>query len=405
MRSYPSIPLWMLAADGGLGLQSLMDFTQKCKLKMLLKNIARNDNTGLAFQGLVARALRSAGAGCPGKRQRIESNLSDTTWITSLSEWLEKMGLFIEVQGLDDTSPPSTQVTGDRARRVHLFDRGVSLEEEISDLPALTPIPIRIGQCWLLGGLVHEIVSIGPDYVESLEWTPADPLLSPGSHLTIDTKNDYCLYSKGQGSDNKVLFKDLMKSCTLVERSPDCIKSSLDKRAAFIDIVWRELLSSTVSMTRSRRPSLPCASVLKPLPQSGLIDNLYFHSIYTDGSWSKRHSLSTLLLNEGSVETAGAIVLHTNHGLFTIRVEMDIDVRSAFDAEVVSLLIAHEMARRRRVKIWSDCSSAIKSLNGGGLGGYSQVLSGWVKSKRVSFLKVKAHPEHRGPVSDWTLEE
>ncbi len=27
MSSYPSIPLWMLAADGGLGLQSLLDFS------------------------------------------------------------------------------------------------------------------------------------------------------------------------------------------------------------------------------------------------------------------------------------------------------------------------------------------------------------------------------------------
>ena len=90
------------------------------------------------------------------------------------------MGLYIEVQGPDETTPLSTPVTGDRQRRAHLFDRGIALEEEISILPALTPIPIRTGQCWLLEGRVHEIVSIGPDYVESLEWTPSDPLLSPG---------------------------------------------------------------------------------------------------------------------------------------------------------------------------------------------------------------------------------
>ena len=162
-------------------------------------------------------------------------------------------GLFIEVQGPVDTSPPSTQVTGDRLRRVHLFDKGVSLEEEISDLPTLTPIPIRVGQCWLLNGLVQEIISVGLDHVETLQWTPADPFLSPGSQLIIDSKNDYCLYSKGLGTDVRVPFCELVKACTLVERSPDRIQSSLitDERGEFIDIVRRELLFSSVTMTRT----------------------------------------------------------------------------------------------------------------------------------------------------------
>ena len=46
MQSYPARPLWMLASDGGLGLQSLMDFVHKCKLKLLLKNVNENNDTG-----------------------------------------------------------------------------------------------------------------------------------------------------------------------------------------------------------------------------------------------------------------------------------------------------------------------------------------------------------------------
>jgi hypothetical protein len=88
-----------------------------------------------------------------------------------------------------------------------------------------------------------------------------------------------------------------------------------------------------------------------------------------------------------------------------VKVDLDVDVRSAFDAEVISLVIAHEMAGQRNVNIWSDCNSAIKCLNGGGLGSYSQLLSGWRKASNVSFQKVKAHPERRAAAAEWTKEE
>jgi hypothetical protein len=135
------------------------------------------------------------------------------------------------------------------------------------------------------------------------------------------------------------------------------------------------------------------------------IRQLHFHSIYTDCFWSKSHTLSSLLLNTGSVHSGGAIVLHTPRGLFTVKVDLDIEIKSAFDAEVISLLLAHEISSNRRTNIWSDCSSAIKCLNGGGLGPYSQLLSGWTKNKDTNFCKVKAHPERRLPASEWSMEE
>jgi hypothetical protein len=134
-------------------------------------------------------------------------------------------------------------------------------------------------------------------------------------------------------------------------------------------------------------------------------EGLFFRSMYTDGSWARSHSLHSLLLNQGVVKTGGASVIHTNRGLLTVKISMDVDVKSAFDAEVVSLLIAHEIAGNREVAIWSDCNSAIKCLNGGGLGSYSQLLSGWKKSKNSTFNKVKAHPEMRLPAAEWSREE
>ncbi len=87
----------MLASDGGLGLQSLIDFTHKSKLNLLLKNINKEDDTGKALQGLVARALRDAGSGgCPMKCN-IRTSLVEPNWMTSLVAWLSKTGICIEV--------------------------------------------------------------------------------------------------------------------------------------------------------------------------------------------------------------------------------------------------------------------------------------------------------------------
>ena len=72
---------------------------------------------------------------------------------------------------------------------------------------------------------------------------------------------------------------------------------------------------------------------------------------------------------------------------------------------LVSLVIAHEISGCRETTIWSDCNSAIKCLNGGGLGSYSQLLAGWKKAGNVSFQKVKAHPERRLVAADWSKEE
>ena len=75
MQSYPSKPLWMLTSDGGLGLQSLLDFANKSKLRILLKNINKDNDSGKALQGLVAIALRDAGSGGCLMKCEIRSSL------------------------------------------------------------------------------------------------------------------------------------------------------------------------------------------------------------------------------------------------------------------------------------------------------------------------------------------
>jgi hypothetical protein len=156
--------MWMLASDGGLGLQSLIDFTHKCKLKLLLKNISNDDDTGRALQGLVARALRDGGSGGCAMKCKIESTLVEPNWMSSLIDWLAKTGLCIEVQG-----PSLELATGvnsvDPTRRDLLQTRGVVLAGEDSSSTQLSDLQLSVGQCWDLDGRFLEVDSFvsGPN--------------------------------------------------------------------------------------------------------------------------------------------------------------------------------------------------------------------------------------------------
>ena len=406
MVSFPSIPLWTLAADGGLGLQSVLDFSHKSKLRILLRNIEKTDNTGIAFQGLVARALRYAGVGgLPHNRQEIPSCLSHTTWLTSLVQWLEKLGLIIVVQGPRPCNYFSQMIVTDPAGRIDRFERGIALVGEDSMSPTPHPIAIRAGQCWEVAGKVLEIVAFAGDYVECLEWSPSHPHLFPGVRLTVDTADNYSKYSKGLGSDTRVLLSTITQSTALIERSEDEMIKIPSMDPSYIGLPCEEL-QSTVIRTRNRSPIVDSHAWLTEEPQVITVTkDLYIAAAYTDGSWCTTHTLSSFLLNTGVVKSAGAIVLLTVFGLLTIRVEIDIDHVSAFVPEVLSLLIAHEIVKGRSISIWSDCEAAIKSLNGGCLGSLAQVISGWKKNRNIKFEKVRAHPERFNTPDLWSKEE
>ena len=106
------------------------------------------------------------------------------------------------------------------------------------------------------------------------------------------------------------------------------------------------------------------------------LKDLNILGIYTDGSWTKQDTIATLLLGNGKINTAGALAILTNRGMILVRITMDISSGSAYDAEVLSLLIAHEIAGDRAIDIWSDCEAAMKRLKARNLGALSQCLGG-----------------------------
>jgi hypothetical protein len=190
MQSYPATPLWMLAADGGIGLQSLIDFTHKTKLRLLLRNIERDDDTGRAFQGLIARALRDAGTGGMATNQAIGTSLTEPNWATSLVEWLARIGLCVEVQGPPPPDEASKFFTGDLQERHSLYARGISLQGENDFTNEVTRVPLRVGQCWDCIGKVYEIIGFSNESAECLELTPTGPSLGIGTTVTVDNKDN-----------------------------------------------------------------------------------------------------------------------------------------------------------------------------------------------------------------------
>ena len=84
-----------------------------------------------------------------------------------------------------------------------------------------------------------------------------------------------------------------------------------------------------------------------------------------------------------------------------IHVEMDLELESAFEAEVISLLTAIDIVRDREVVIFSDCKSALSLLNSQMRGAFLNMTSGWRKPMGTILKKVRAHPERFKKPEEW----
>ena len=396
--TYPTIPINCHVDDGGLGIESLSCFAQRCKLRILMKNVDKRDHSGIAMQGLVSRSLRLAGqGGLQRPNTHIGLPISGSSWLTSLIEWLARLNIKIKINGMMYPGNGS-QIMANTASSAAIYDnfnRGVVLNGEDGDRDdPFDPIPLRIGQCWELDNVVHEILGFNENHAEVLRWVPTSVPLKVGTTISVPKTHAYHDYPTGLGSRVRINLSSLMKSDTLVERSPDT-HGGLSCT-----------LRSKVMALRSRTPSsAPRSYPPMAAPGCGIWKGQPPSAIYTDGSWRRKHTLGSLLLNTGEVIKGGAVILHIGSSFVPIFVEVDIQVTSAYEIEMACLLVAHELARGLNITIWSDCSSAISTLTGKSFGFHSQVLSGWKKEDNIIFGKVKAHPEKRLPRSRWSSEE
>ena len=89
---------------------------------------------------------------------------------------------------------------------------------------------------------------------------------------------------------------------------------------------------------------------------------MVFDTMYTDGSWKKTESLRGLLNGKSKVAAGGAVVLGRNGcELATIFIEIDVEVDSAFEVELISLLIAISMCRGSPVPIFLTANRRYRS--------------------------------------------
>ena len=118
--------------------------------------------------------------------------------------------------------------------------------------------------------------------------------------------------------------------------------------------------------------------------------------IYTDGSYASTRSLSQFLQGKASRRAGGAIIL-SDGTTWVHRIAVDIDVETTkdFDVELICILLANEIAVAADldIVIHSDCDSALRIANGGYSEGFRNAIGGWKKGDKVSFAKVRAHPE------------
>ncbi len=132
------------------------------------------------------------------------------------------------------------------------------------------------------------------------------------------------------------------------------------------------------------------------------IDLMEFDSVFTDGSWRRSDTLRSLLKCEGQTHAGVAIVLcKGGKRMVGIRVEIDVEVESAFEVELISLIIAITMYKGSPMTIFSDCKSALAVLNGKHRGSFFSLLGGWRKSENCILEKVRAHPEKFRKPKEW----
>jgi hypothetical protein len=225
--------------------------------------------------------------------------------MSSLIDWLGRMGITIFVQGPPPMNTMSEIVEGDRDRLIGLANRGIALKGEESDDPEPASLQVRVGQCWALEDKVLEITGFTSDRAEYLEWTPSQNIILPGVGLGVDPSDGHRKYQKGHGTDLSISLSELGNSRILVERSPNFISTEREivPSATGLKIIEKESLSSTIVGVRNRIPATHRPlSILGPDDLS-FLDGYQFESIYTDGSWSKENSLSSLLLGNGSIKS------------------------------------------------------------------------------------------------------
>ena len=174
MTNYPALPIMIGKQDGGLGVETPMMHSHKCKLRILLRGLRKGGLTAAHLENLLRIEMEKAGnSGLPNQDTNLMLSFGDSGYLTSLIQWLDEVGLAIHLPGLIYNSPLSLWVKfrepkGRRPGRPECYRMAGEFSEwELEG----KRIPVRIGQHWEIKGGLFEITSLADHRAEGLRWT------------------------------------------------------------------------------------------------------------------------------------------------------------------------------------------------------------------------------------------
>ena len=196
MKNYPAELISADRKHGGLGIRSLSDEANERKLNIAMKGINRDDQTGHAICGLVARGHRVAGkGGMEDTEMKIEDSLGPSVWVTSLLQWLSEIRLGMWTCGSKDKPEFEMRSHNTRDERIDTNRRGIVLKEEGDRGNVGGEIPLRVGQCWMRQGEIVEVLGFNEEGCDIMKWEGKS--LEEGKRVKVSKRNKYKGYPEG----------------------------------------------------------------------------------------------------------------------------------------------------------------------------------------------------------------
>jgi hypothetical protein len=161
---------------------------------MLLELMNKSGADGVAMQGLVVNALRSAGQESGMGETHLWSSLNEEGFLDSLVRKLKDIGLRLKVgNGTYERSGAASRDEEDEEARIEMNSRGIMLESELTEGGCAQA---RIGQCWKLGNRLIEIVAFNGPNVEYIEWETQKTMEQPkqGGLIYVSARDEYYGY-------------------------------------------------------------------------------------------------------------------------------------------------------------------------------------------------------------------
>jgi hypothetical protein len=190
MKNFPGALLGADIKHGGLGLRSLSDEANERKLKMLVEGVHKDDQTGFALEGMLARGHRVAGkGGIEDTEMIVEETLGPSIWLTSIQQWLKEMRLDLKTCGSRDSPQFATSKGEPKKDRIKMNERGIVLKSEDGDPGTYAETELRVGQCWKRDKDIIEIVGMGTEECEIIRWE--GKRIEVGKRVKVSRRNRY----------------------------------------------------------------------------------------------------------------------------------------------------------------------------------------------------------------------